>query len=122
MLHNIPNHTFLFQMLSYRLLAGIKHLRGAFCARNIGIMAPSMQKCSDTIQQLFVDKIKEYKTKSGGGNKLVEPSPDIQAEMTRELEKLSKVYGGTGKEDMTQFPSFKWSEPVVDPINQQAAK
>ena len=32
--------------------------------RNLGISAPVLQKASDPIQQLFVDKIREYKSKS----------------------------------------------------------
>lgn len=32
--------------------------------RDFGIFVPVMQKASDPIQQLFVDKIREYKSKS----------------------------------------------------------
>lgn len=32
--------------------------------RNIGISAVAFQKASDPIQQLFVDKLREYKQKS----------------------------------------------------------
>lgn len=32
--------------------------------RNIGIVAPALQKASDPIQQLFIDKIREYNSKS----------------------------------------------------------
>jgi F-type H+-transporting ATPase subunit 6 len=32
--------------------------------RNIGICAPVLQKATDPIQQLFVDKIREYAKKS----------------------------------------------------------
>lgn len=35
--------------------------------RNIGITAPALQKASDPIQQLFVDKIREYNQKSRSG-------------------------------------------------------
>lgn len=34
-------------------------------ARNIGILAPALQKATDPIQQLFLDKLKEYKSKAG---------------------------------------------------------
>lgn len=33
-------------------------------SRNFGIMVPAMQKATDPIQQLFFDKIREYKSKS----------------------------------------------------------
>lgn len=39
-------------------------LRAGFSRRNFGITAPCLQKASDPIQQLFVDKIREYKQKS----------------------------------------------------------
>lgn len=32
--------------------------------RNFGLAAPAMQKASDPIQQLFVDKVREYAKKS----------------------------------------------------------
>ncbi|XP_077296975.1 ATP synthase, coupling factor 6 [Arctopsyche grandis] len=86
--------------------------------RNLGLAAPALQKASDPIQQLFVDKIREYKQKSGGG-KLVDPTPDIEREMKSELEKLARQYGGEGSTDMTQFPSLKFNEPTLDAINQE---
>lgn len=107
-------------MLSTNLLAGLKHFKSAFNSRNIGIAAPALQKASDPIQQLFLDKIREYKQKSSGG-KLVDPSPEIELELKAELNKLTKHYGGATTEEMTKFPTFKWVEPTVDPINQEAA-
>lgn len=32
--------------------------------RNFGIVAPALNKASDPIQQLFLDKVREYKQKS----------------------------------------------------------
>lgn len=32
--------------------------------RDIGILAPALQKATDPIQQLFLDKIREYSAKS----------------------------------------------------------
>lgn len=55
------------------------------------------------------------------GGKLVDPSPAIEKEMKTELEKLEKQYGGGSGVDMTSFPSFKFEEPKLDPINEQAA-
>lgn len=58
------------------------------------------------------------------GGKLVDPSPAIQKELKTELEKLEKQYGGGSGVDMTSFPSFKFDEPKLDPIDeaQQVAK
>lgn len=54
-------------MLSYQVLSGVKHhIRGVVCQRNLGVLAPLLQKATDPIQQLFLDKIREYKQKSGG--------------------------------------------------------
>lgn len=52
-------------MLSSQIFSGIKNL-GIVHSRNIGILAPALQKASDPIQQLFVDKLREYKQKSAG--------------------------------------------------------
>ncbi|XP_011311755.1 ATP synthase-coupling factor 6, mitochondrial [Fopius arisanus] len=81
--------------------------------RNIGIMAPVMQKVSDPIQQLFLDKIREYKSKSSGG-KMVDPTPELQKEIKSELERLATQYGGGPGVDMTKFPAFKFDDPQVD--------
>ncbi|KAI4467114.1 cleavage and polyadenylation specificity factor family member [Holotrichia oblita] len=105
-------------MLSYQFLTGFKsQVRSAVCSRNLGILAPAFQKASDPIQQLFVDKLREYKQKSAGGTKLVEPSPAIEKELSSELEKAAKQYGGGPGVDMTKFPTFKFTEPTIDPIN-----
>ncbi|XP_044265125.1 ATP synthase-coupling factor 6, mitochondrial [Tribolium madens] len=107
-------------MLSSRLLDNIhRSIRSSVHSRNLGILAPCLQKASDPIQQLFIEKIKEYKQKSGGGNKLVEPSPEIERELKSELEKVAKVYGGGPGVDMTKFPTFKFTDPVIDPINME---
>jgi F-type H+-transporting ATPase subunit 6 len=50
-------------MLSSQLLTGVRNLRQV-AKRNFGIAAPALQKVSDPIQQLFLDKIREYKSKS----------------------------------------------------------
>ncbi|THK33209.1 ATP synthase-coupling factor 6, mitochondrial [Diachasma alloeum] len=96
-------------MLSPRAVSGLPKV----VKRNIGIMAPVMQKVSDPIQQLFLDKIREYKSKSSGG-KMVDPTPGTQREMKSELERLATQYGGGPGVDMTKFPTFKFDEPHVD--------
>ncbi|KAG7199298.1 hypothetical protein KM043_018153, partial [Ampulex compressa] len=80
--------------------------------RNIGIVAPALQKASDPIQQLFLDKIREYKSKCGEG-KLVDASPEITKELQSELDKL-KVQYDAGSQDMTKFPDMKFNDPKVD--------
>ncbi|KYM98130.1 PREDICTED: ATP synthase-coupling factor 6, mitochondrial [Cyphomyrmex costatus] len=81
--------------------------------RNINTNVPALQKAVDPIQQLFLDKLREYKSKSVGG-KLVDPSPEITKERESELEKLSIQYGGGPGVDMTQFPQFKFVDPPIE--------
>lgn len=47
-------------MLSPRFVTGVPKI----VKRNIGIVAPVLQKAVDPIQQLFLDKIRDYKSKS----------------------------------------------------------
>lgn len=50
-------------MLTKTVMSGLR-MASAECRRNFGIMVPAMQKVSDPIQQLFLDKLGEYKSKS----------------------------------------------------------
>ncbi|KAG7297690.1 hypothetical protein JYU34_018408 [Plutella xylostella] len=105
-------------MLTSSLVAGLRAARSSVVfSRNLAA-APT---ASDPIQQLFLDKIREYKQKSAGG-KLVDPSPEIEKELKAEREKLEKQFGGGSGVDMTAFPTFKFEEPKLDPIDEQAAK
>uniref|UniRef100_A0A2A4JHJ2 Uncharacterized protein n=1 Tax=Heliothis virescens TaxID=7102 RepID=A0A2A4JHJ2_HELVI len=101
-------------MLTTRLMGGLKAAQtSVMVTRNLA----AAQKATDPIQQLFIDKIREYKQKSSSGK--LEVSPAIAKEMKTELEKLEKQYGGGPGVDMTSFPSFKFEEPKLDPINEQ---
>ncbi|CAG9789538.1 unnamed protein product [Diatraea saccharalis] len=101
-------------MLSSSLLSSLRAARtSVVVTRNLA----AAQKATDPIQQLFLDKIREYKQKSAGG-KLVDPSPAIEKELKTELEKLEKLYGGGSGVDMTSFPTFKFEEPKLDPIDE----
>jgi len=80
--------------------------------RNIGVSAAASQKANlDPIQQLFVDKIREYKAKSAGG-KLVDASPDTESTLSEMLGNLERAYQAKGV-DMTQFPTFNFQEPEL---------
>ncbi|XP_076171446.1 ATP synthase-coupling factor 6, mitochondrial [Ptiloglossa arizonensis] len=80
--------------------------------RNIGICAPALKTASDPIQKLFIEKIREYKSKSAGG-KLVDATPEIEKEKKNELERLAKQYGHSDRQKMEQFPTFQYKEPQV---------
>ncbi|KAK0088686.1 hypothetical protein PV325_010954 [Microctonus aethiopoides] len=81
--------------------------------RNFRVMAPVMQKATDPIQQLFIEKIREYKNKSSGG-KLVDASPEIKKELESDLQRLATQYGGGPGIDMTKFPTFKFEDPKIE--------
>lgn len=107
------NHEFLFQMLTKTIMFGIRNV-AVESRRGFGIAVPAMQKASDPIQKLFLDKVREYGSKSkwveskthvcstiitntvlnlffrrDGG--LVDATPQIQAELKSELERIAKV-------------------------------
>ncbi|XP_012276957.1 ATP synthase-coupling factor 6, mitochondrial [Orussus abietinus] len=97
-------------MLTRRAALGIQKT----FKRNVGVFAPALQKATDPIQQLFIDKIREYKSKSAGG-KLVDATPELEKERQTELEKVARQYGGGPGTDMTQFPQFKFPDQTIDP-------
>ncbi|CAK9832250.1 ATP synthase-coupling factor 6, mitochondrial [Anthophora retusa] len=78
--------------------------------RNIGILAPAFKEASDPIQQLFLDKIREYKSKSAGG-KLVDPTPEIEHERRAELDRIIKHYDLKG--DLNEFPKFSFQGTYI---------
>ncbi|XP_059611928.1 ATP synthase-coupling factor 6, mitochondrial [Phlebotomus argentipes] len=90
--------------------------KGAFVARNFGVSAPASQKATDPIQQLFLKKVQEYKSKESGG-KLVDATPEVERDLKTELDRVSKQFGGGSGVDMTKFPEFKFPAVTVDPIN-----
>ena len=59
----------------------------------------------DPIQKLFLDKLKEFNTKSKAGQ--VSMTPEVAKQYKDETERLRRVYGAD-KEDLSQFPSFKF--------------
>ncbi|XP_060536917.1 ATP synthase-coupling factor 6, mitochondrial [Cylas formicarius] len=106
--------------MSSNILSGVKYsVKSAVSHRNLGVFAPCLQKATDPIQQLFIDKIREYKQKSNDGKKLVDPTPELQKELNQELEKVAKQYGGGPGIDLTKFPTFKFEDPVIDSVNME---
>ncbi|XP_058805708.1 ATP synthase-coupling factor 6, mitochondrial [Phymastichus coffea] len=91
-------------MLSQRIVAAAPKL----FRRNFGIAAPALQN-TDPIQQLFIDKIREFKSKGGKVD-----TPEYQKELKSELERIAKAYGGSEGTDMTSFPKFNFPEPKVE--------
>merc|ERR1712071_545526 len=85
--------------------------------RQFGISAVVANKAADPIQKLFLDKLAEYKTKSASGK--VVPSAELQKDLSNELNRVSRIYGGGEGVDMTKFPESTFTDPTVDPISMQ---
>ncbi|XP_050600888.1 ATP synthase-coupling factor 6, mitochondrial isoform X1 [Bombus affinis] len=88
-------------MLTQRIITSVPKV----IKRNIGILAPALQKAADPIQQLFLDKIREYSAKSAGG-KLVDATPELEKERQSELDRIRRQYDIKG--DPKDFPRFKF--------------
>lgn len=56
-------YPFPFQMLTKTILSGVRSAV-AESRRGFGICVPAMSKATDPIQQLFLDRVREYKSKS----------------------------------------------------------
>ncbi|XP_067297137.1 uncharacterized protein si:dkey-22n8.3 isoform X2 [Pseudorasbora parva] len=65
----------------------------------------------DPIKRLFLDKIREFSTKSQASGGLVDVGQEYEKVFNEELTKLQRLYGGG---DLSNFPEFKFSEPVLD--------
>ncbi|XP_071519255.1 ATP synthase-coupling factor 6, mitochondrial [Panulirus ornatus] len=103
-------------MIVTRTIPKLRYLHTAL-RRNYGASAVLMKKAADPIQQLFVDKIHEYSKKSkAAGGKLVDATPEVERELEQELSKVARQYGGGPGVDMTKFPTFKFEDPVIDPV------
>ena len=81
--------------------------------RNIGVTAYALQKAAppgasagmDPIQKLFLEKVREYKTKSKkiGEGKLVDVSPQFEQKMHKEIDGMKRRFGSG---NMEEFPKF----------------
>ncbi|XP_027952895.1 ATP synthase-coupling factor 6, mitochondrial-like, partial [Eumetopias jubatus] len=92
----------LFRFSSLIRSAVSVHLR-----RNIGVTAVAFNRELDPVQKLFMDKIREYRTKRQASGGLVDIGPEYQQDLERELFKLKQMYG---KADMNTFPDFKFED------------
>ncbi|XP_038622046.1 ATP synthase-coupling factor 6, mitochondrial [Tachyglossus aculeatus] len=95
----------LFRLSSVLRSAVSVHLR-----RNVGASAVAFKQL-DPIQKLFVDKIREYRTKRQTAGGPVDAGPDYQQDLDRELFRLKQMYG---KADMNTFPEFKFEDPKFE--------
>merc|ERR1712243_85547 len=104
------------RMIVSRLFSEARTLQVAL-RRNYGASAVLFNKAADPIQQLFVDKIREYDAKAKEqGSGLVDSTPDVEKRLQQELDKVARQYGGGAGVDMTAFPTFEFKDPVIDPL------
>ncbi|XP_051992959.1 ATP synthase-coupling factor 6, mitochondrial-like [Xyrauchen texanus] len=83
--------------------------------RNIGLSAVIFNKAKDLdpVQKLFLDKIRDYNTKSKSVGGVVDAGPAYQKNLMEEMTKLQRLYGAG---DLTQFPQFKFQEPKLEEV------
>lgn len=76
--------------------------------RNIGMSAVLFNRTKDLdpVQKLFLDKIRDYKAKSKTSGGIVEAGPEYQKNLSDEVTKLQRLYGGG---DLNKFPDIKFS-------------
>ncbi|XP_068126686.1 ATP synthase-coupling factor 6, mitochondrial [Hyperolius riggenbachi] len=78
--------------------------------RNIGLTAIAFNKTKelDPVQKLFVDKIREYKTKSQSSGGPVDAGAEYKKDLNEDISKLQRLFGGG---DLEKFPTFTFEEP-----------
>uniref|UniRef100_A0A8C0A1A6 ATP synthase peripheral stalk subunit F6, mitochondrial n=1 Tax=Bos mutus grunniens TaxID=30521 RepID=A0A8C0A1A6_BOSMU len=104
--------TMILQRL-FRLSSAVQSAISVSWRRNIGITAVAFNKELDPVQKLFVDKIREYRTKRQTSGGPVDAGPEYQQDLDRELFKLKQMYG---KADMNTFPNFTFEDPKFEVV------
>jgi len=62
---------------------------------------------SDPMQQLFLQKLNEYKAKKSKTGKIPDLSSAAEKQYQEDLERLKRIYGGG---DLSKFPKFTFEE------------
>ncbi|CAK6441373.1 unnamed protein product [Pipistrellus nathusii] len=99
----------------FRFSSVIRSAISVHLRRNIGVTAVAFNKELDPLQKLFVDKIREYKTKRQSSGGPVDAGPVYQQDLERELFKLKQMYGKV-LIDMNTFPDFKFEDPKIEAV------
>ncbi|KAJ8410463.1 hypothetical protein AAFF_G00193670 [Aldrovandia affinis] len=109
-------HSLLVSMALHRLFQLSSLLRSAVALtlrRNVGLSAVVFNRAMelDPVQKLFLDKIRDYNTKSKLSGGVVDAGPAYEKNVAEEITKLQRLYGGG---DLAKFPSFKFPDPKLD--------
>ncbi|KAK5847801.1 hypothetical protein PBY51_016901 [Eleginops maclovinus] len=105
-------------MALHRILQLSSLLRSAVSLtlrRNIGISAVVFNRAKelDPIQKLFLDKIRDYKTKSMASGGIVDGDASHDKNVAEEVFKLQRLFGGG---DLDKFPELKFTDPKHDEV------
>ncbi|XP_073473179.1 ATP synthase-coupling factor 6, mitochondrial isoform X3 [Aquarana catesbeiana] len=97
----------------FRLSSVFRSTISVHLRRNIGLTAIAFNKAKelDPIQKLFVDKIRDYRTKSQASGGTVDAGPEYQKDLTEDINKLQRLYGGG---DLEKFPEFRFEDEDDD--------
>ncbi|XP_036396467.1 ATP synthase-coupling factor 6, mitochondrial [Megalops cyprinoides] len=84
--------------------------------RNLALSAVVFNRAKelDPVQKLFLDRIHDYNAKSKASGEVVDAGPAYQKNLSEEMTKLQRLYGGS---DLTKFPTFKFPEPKLDNVS-----
>ncbi|XP_036396551.1 ATP synthase-coupling factor 6, mitochondrial-like [Megalops cyprinoides] len=91
----------------------------ALCTKSVEPERPARKTTLpqlDPIQKLFLDMIREYSSKSKATGGLVDAGPEYQKNLSEEMTKLQRLYGGG---DLTKFPEFNFPEPKLEEAAQK---
>uniref|UniRef100_A0A8C1R4B0 ATP synthase-coupling factor 6, mitochondrial n=1 Tax=Cyprinus carpio TaxID=7962 RepID=A0A8C1R4B0_CYPCA len=99
----------------WRLSSLLRSVVSVTLRRNISLSAIVFNKARDLdpVQKLFLDKIREYNTKSKAAGGVVEAGPAYQKNLTEEMTKLQRLYGGG---DLSSFPQFRFPEAKLEEV------
>lgn len=98
----------------FRVSSALRSAVSVHLRRNIGVTAVAFNKELDPIQKLFVDKIREYKSKRQTSGGPVDTGPEYHQNLEKELYKLRQMFG---KGEMDKFPTFKFDDPKFEVID-----
>ncbi|CAF3333096.1 unnamed protein product [Rotaria socialis] len=112
-------------MLNRCITSPLRNSYGLIVARHLSLSAPlaqSKQQATDPIQQLFVNKIRDYydkrkQTKDG----LVDATPDVRKSLEDTLNKLKHSFGAE-TEDLLSVPKLEFKEPQLEAVIDKQVK
>jgi len=73
-----------------------------------------MAKGSDPIQQIFLDKLSEFRKISQKPD-FLDNNPDLKKRIGDEKNRLTGQFGAEKAADLEKFPDIKLQDPPIDP-------